>query len=65
VDTFDEMTTRTSERVQNTAQLVEVTKYLNVCMSETFFKLKTSIHEALNRMLFLLDYHKYQGEINS
>lgn len=60
IKNFEEMASKTSEKVETTAEIVNLTAYLNTCMSETFFNLKTQINEAMNRLLFLLDYHIFQ-----
>ncbi|CAG7816608.1 unnamed protein product [Allacma fusca] len=62
IKNFEEMASKTSEKVENTADIVALTNYLNTCMSETFFNLKTQITEAMNRLLFLLDYHIFSAQ---
>lgn len=57
------MSIRSNERIDSTADLVNLTNYLNTCMSETFFKMKQNITEAMQRVLFLLDYYVYNGTI--
>ncbi|CAG7651635.1 unnamed protein product, partial [Allacma fusca] len=54
---FEEMSTKTSERVETTAELVALTNYMNICISDTFYRLKSNILESMHRLLFLLDYH--------
>lgn len=55
------MASRSNEQITSTADLVDLTNYLNTCMSETFFKMKQNITEAMQRVLFLLDYYVYNG----
>jgi len=60
--TFEEMATRANERIETTAELVDLTNYMNTCMSDTFFKLKTGIRESMERLLFLMEYHIFEGK---
>jgi len=62
IETFEEMASRAGERVDNTAQLVALTNYLTTSMSETFFRMKQQIMEAMNRVLFLLDLHTFSDD---
>lgn len=55
------MASKTSEKVDNTADLVNLTNYLNKCMSDTFFKMKSNISEIMQRLLFLLDHYVFNG----
>lgn len=62
LDTFEEMASKTSEKVETTTDLVNLTNYLNQCMSDTFFKMKVNINEAMQRLLFLLDHYIFEGK---
>jgi hypothetical protein len=60
--TFEEMATRAGERIETTAELVALSNFLNTAMSETFFSMKQSISEAMQRLLFLFDYFVFPEE---
>jgi hypothetical protein len=57
------MSTRANERIETTAELVDLTNYMNTCMSDTFFKLKTGIRESMERLMFLMEYHIFAGNV--
>ena len=53
---YDEIADKVSRQPASTAELVEITEFLNQSIDSTIYKLEFKINEAKRRLLFLLDY---------
>ena len=53
---YDEISDKVQEMPNNTADLVALTQYLEHASTALVMKLQTSVGEAAERLVFLLDY---------
>ena len=59
---FDDMNDKCNSIPASTAELVELTNYVNNAMDKTFYTLKERVEESFLRLLFLLDYAEMPAE---
>lgn len=60
---FDEMSDRVGEMPKTTAELVELTNYINECRDSTMFNLREQIRTTAENVLFLMQHAVLSGKL--